>query len=207
MHHVLTWEDELSEADAVAKRAVPMLRSAGDQFGLALLDIQIAVSYLQAKDHAACAAACEAGLARLPEGELWARSYLTGLGGNARFMMGAEADGAAGLRTAIALNAELDDIVGIAYGTGMLGIMAAVCGRYERAAWLLGAAGSLWKHSGVRYAGHPFFEEQHRRAAAATEAALGAERYEIVSRRAASASVAEIVDLAVRDADGPPARA
>lgn len=201
MHQVLTWEDEVAEADAVAAKAVPMLRSAGDIFGLALLDIQIAMSHLQEKDPTACAAVCEAGLARLPEGELWTRSYLLGLAGAARFMMGAEEEGEARLRTAVALNDELGDIVGVAYGTGLLGVAAAVRQRFERAAWLLGASGSLWEHSGLRYAGHPFLEELHRQAAVATAAGLGEERYRLLSERAAAADVAEIVALAVRDGD------
>jgi predicted ATPase len=201
MHQVLTWEDEVAEADAVAAKAVPMLRSAGDIFGLALLDIQVAMSHLQEKDPTACAAVCEAGLARLPEGELWTRSYLLGLAGAARFMMGAEEEGEARLRTAVALNDELGDIVGVAYGTGLLGVAAAVRQRFERAAWLLGASGSLWEHSGLRYAGHPFLEELHRQAAVVTAAGLGEERYRLLSERAAAADVAEIVALAVRDGD------
>ena len=202
MHQVLTWEDELGEADAVASEALPALEAAGDAVGLALLRIHTALGHLQAKDPAACSATCQTGLAALPDGELWARGYLLGLGGVAQFMMGAQEPGTAAVRTALAMNHELGDALAVAYGTGMLGMMAAGQGRFERAAWLLGASGTMWEHSGLRYAGNPFLENLHRQAATATADGLGEERYRRLSGLAATATVNEIVALAVSDGDG-----
>jgi predicted ATPase len=201
MHQLLTWEDDLAQADTVADEALPMLEAAGDTLCLALLHTQVALSRMQAKDLPACVRACEEALSRLPDGELWARSYLFGLAGTAQVMLGQGELGTAKQRAALAMKHELGDIIGIAYGIGLNGMTAAAQGRYERAAWLLGAYGPTWEHSGIRYAGHPFLEEAHRMATAITAAGLGESRYRQLSARAAAADVAEIVRLAVNDDD------
>jgi len=202
MHQALTWEDDLAEADVVAAEALPELRTAGDTAGLAMIYIQIALGHLQAKDPKSCSAACQEGLSGLPEGELWARGYLLGLGGCAQFMMGVVEPGAEAVRLGLSLNHKLGDTIAVAYGIGMLGIMAAGQGRLERAAWLLGASGTLWEHSGLRYAGHPFLEEQHRQAASAVAGGLGHERYRRLTALASTADVGEIVELALSDGNG-----
>ena len=201
MHEVLTWEDDQAEAEAVAGKAFPVLEAEGDLLGLALLYIHAGLTHFQARDLPACVATCETGISRLPDGELWARGYLLGIEGAARFMLGHEEQGTTQLRTALAATHEFGDTIGIAYGTGLLGMIAAAQGRFERAAWLLGASGSLWEHSGMRYAGNPFLEDLHRQAAAATAAGLGHERYWRLSARASAADVSEIVKLAVSDGD------
>ena len=201
MHQLLSWEDNLAEAEAVGGRALPMLEAAGDELGLALLATQVALSHMQARDLPACVKACEEGMGRLPDGELWARSYLLGLAGCARFLLGQGERGTAAQRAALAMKYELGDIIGTAYGIGLNGMTSAAQGRYERAAWLLGAYGPVWEHSGIRYAGHPFLEEAHRQATAITAAGLGESRYRLLSARAAAADVDEIVTIAITDDD------
>jgi hypothetical protein len=197
LHQVLTWSDELAEAASLAGEAAPVLQAAGDAFILGVLDIQVAMGDLQARDPARCAATCSRGLARLPDGELLIRSYLLGLASVAQFLMGYREQGVAGVRAITAMKQDLGDVVGTAYAVGVLGIMASAQQQYERAAWLLGAVGSLFEYSGRWYAGNPLFEEMHRRSVAQAVSQLGKARWRLLSGRAAAAGMDEIVRLAI----------
>jgi non-specific serine/threonine protein kinase len=201
LHEVFTWNDELAEASAIAREQGPVLEAADDAFYLALLDIQTGLGHLQAKDPAGCIVTCERGLARLPEDELWAHSYLIGLGGAAEFLMGHQQRGASGMRAALMMKRELGDTVGAAYAVGLLGVMAVAQGQLVRAAWLLGSSGTLWEHTGHWYGGNPFLEGLHRLAAQAAASELGEERWRLLTGRAATASMDEIVALAISDED------
>jgi non-specific serine/threonine protein kinase len=199
LHQVFTWDDELAEASVIEREQGQVLEAAGDAFYLALLDIQTALGHLQANDPAGCTATCERGLARLPDDELWARSYLSGLSSAAQFLMGDLEPGVSGMRGALMMKRELGDTVGGAYAIGLLGMMAAAQGQLVRAAWLLGASGTLWEHTGHWYGGNPFLEELHRQSAQAAARELGEARWRLLTGRAATASMDEIVALAISD--------
>ena len=56
--------------------------------------------------------------------------------------------------------------MGGAFALEVLAWLAADAGRCERAAWLLGAAHSLWERAGTRLGNNAIMEEFHQRAVA-----------------------------------------
>jgi predicted ATPase len=189
LHRALTWDDNIAVASSIAAKATSLLEAADDILGLVQLDLQAVFVHLQARDLAGAAASAQRGLRRLPAGELWANGYLLGLYGIAVFLAGQRDQGEAAMREATGMKHELGDVVGVAYGIGVLGLMAAGRRRYERAAWLLGAVESLWERTGRRYTGSMFLEEWHHRATAAAAAALGEDRYKLLRDRGSGAGL------------------
>lgn len=203
LHRALTWSDDLASVSAIADTAHRLLEDAGDVLGLAQFDMQAIFAELQARDAGAAAEIADRGLRRLPVGELWGRGYLLMQKGICLFTSGEQDEGAALVRRAVTMKHELGDVVGIAYCVGVLGLMAADQQRYERAAWLLGAAETLWELAGRRYTGSPFLEEWHQRATASARRRLGEDRYEVLWDRGVSAGPNALALFAATDADDP----
>ncbi|HEX4287887.1 MAG TPA: response regulator transcription factor [Trebonia sp.] len=86
----------------------------------------------------------------------------------------------------------------------MLGWLAADDGRFERSAWLLGAAEARWATAGRRPGGNPGLEGHRARSASAAARALGPERYAQLRARGAGAPSEQIVALAVGGDDALP---
>ena len=203
LHRALTWCDDLGPVSEIEDTTIRLMEDEGDTLGLAMVAVQKGMAELQAKAPATAADACRQWLSRLPDGELWATSYLLGVYGIARFLAGKRADGAAALRRALTMKYELADAVGVAYGLGVLGLMAADQRRYERAAWLFGAAESLWGRAGRRYTGNVFLEEWQRRSVANARESLGDATFTRLWDRGATASPEAFVLFAVTDAGDP----
>jgi DNA-binding CsgD family transcriptional regulator len=90
---------------------------------------------------------------------------------------------------------ELGDVVGTAYAIEALAWLAARRGRYERTAWLIGAADQIWNRTGRRLSGVALMEESRQRTIKAARKALGERRY-----AAAYAHGSELdLDAVVRD--------
>jgi non-specific serine/threonine protein kinase len=206
LHRALTWGDELGLASSITETTVRLLTEAGDDLGLAQLAMQEIFADLRARDATAAASTAAAGLERLPPGELWARGYLLMQEGICRFVAGDQAGGAARVRRAVTMKHELGDVVGVAYCVGILGLMAADQGRYERAAWLLGAGEALWERAGRRYTGSPYLEEWHQRATTAALEDLGPDHYKEVWDRGVTAGPDALALVAVTDSDTPARR-
>jgi hypothetical protein len=103
------------------------------------------------------------------------------------------------------MKSELGDIAGIAYALETLGWLAARAGRFERCAWLLGAADPLWRHVGSRFGGTALMEKVHQQAREAAIGAIGGSLFGSVWQAVAALPVDEVVALAVADADQLPA--
>jgi non-specific serine/threonine protein kinase len=202
LHRALTWSDDLASVSAIEDATISLMEDEGDTFGLAHLAMHKCFAELQARDPVAAAETCLSGLRRLPEGELWATSYLLGQYGIARFLVGEQADGSAAVRRALTMKHELADAVGEAYGLGILGLMAADQRRYERAVRLFGAAETRWERAGRRYTGNVFLEAWHGKAVASARESLGDTSFERLWDRGTSASPKASVLFAVTDADG-----
>ena len=82
----------------------------------------------------------------------------------------------------------------------MLAWLAAGQQGYERAAWLLGAADSLWDRAGTRLGGNAIMEEFRQHAVRAAGGALGADRYAVLREDAGQRPLPEVVTVAVGDA-------
>ncbi len=201
LHWALTWSDDLAGVSVIAGMAYRLLEEAGDALGLAQLDMQAVFAELQARDAAAAAAAADRGLSRLPPGEMWGRGFLLMQKGICMFAAGEQEEGASLVRRAVTMKHELGDVVGIAYSVGVLGLMAADQKRYERAAWLLGAAEALWELAGRRYTGSPYLEDWHQRATASAREQLGEERYRALWDRGVCAGPDALALFAATDSD------
>ena len=100
---------------------------------------------------------------------------------------------------------EIGDSVGMGWCLETLAWVAAAKRQFGRTAWLLGAADPLWEKAGSRLSGNAIMEQFHQRAAAAAQAALGAQHYDALRRLGAANPLAEIVRLAATQGAEPPA--
>jgi predicted ATPase/DNA-binding CsgD family transcriptional regulator len=202
LHRAAAWTGDLKRAAQTAVFAVPALEEAGDVLGLVQVDIQSATACLPA-DPAACAEACQRGLRRLPPGELWAAGHLIALSGLGHFQEGNYETASDSARRALTMNHQLGDVLGSAYSLGVLALLAGAQGHHERAAWLAGAAASIWERAGFRYAGNPLLEDMHRTMARAALDALGMDRYARLRDAGATQPLKDAIALATRPLGEP----
>jgi non-specific serine/threonine protein kinase len=204
LHRTLTWGGNPAKAEETATAALSFLGRAADTFGLAQLDIQAAVMYLQAGRPDLVIERCAEGIARLPADEHWATGLLSAGLGLGHLLLGQLDEGIAAARAGLALEYELGDFGGTAYVLGTLAFLAAGQHRYERTASLIGGSGPLWERVGPWYTGAPAIVGLHRLAEQAATDALGEERYWQLRERAAAAPLERIIELALADADRLP---
>jgi predicted ATPase len=187
---------EAAEAGVEARRR---LLACGDRPGELMLMAQLGHLHQLAGNPLESVATCEEGLAMLgsDSGEQWIQSYLLAVEALALFQLpGREADCETAVRKALRGKQELGDIIGMAYGLGVLGWLSAKTGSPERTAWTIGAADPLWEQGGVRFSGTAIMEEFHRQAAKAAVEALGAERYAAAHAAGVSYMKDQLNDLA-----------
>ena len=201
LHRTLTWGSHPAEAEEMATAALSFLSSAGDPFGLAQLDIQAAVMLLAAGQPDLVIERCAEGMARLPADEHWATGLLSAGQGLGHLLRGELDAGTVAAHRGLTLEYELGDLGGTAYVLGTLAFLAAGQRRYERTAWLIGGSAPLWERVGPWYTGAPAIVSLHRRAEQTAQDSLGEERYWELRERAAAAPLAEIIRLALADAD------
>jgi hypothetical protein len=77
--------------------------------------------------------------------------------------------------------------------------IAAGEGRYERTAWLFGAAAPLWERTGRWYTGSPGYEALHQVAERVARAGLGDDRFWRLRAAGAAAPLDEAVARALSD--------
>jgi non-specific serine/threonine protein kinase len=186
------------------------LREAGDRFDLLYLDAQMAQLHAFAGEPELALERCELGLRRTAgSGEVWQTSYLHQMAGFALLQQDRNEEGAEALCKALTMKAELDDFVGVAMCLEMIGWQAARLHRYDRAAWLLGAAAAQFERPGDQTIDdYPFMLERHRQAETAACDALGADRYAERYRAGYEHPLQQLLPLVTGDADKlPPAEA
>jgi predicted ATPase/DNA-binding CsgD family transcriptional regulator len=196
LHRVVSWTGDLAAATATASLAIPVIEQAGDTLGLAQIDIWSGLAHLAA-DPQACADISACGLRRLPPGELWATSYLLGQVAIARFILGDYEAATESMSKALAMKVQLGDAVGTGHGLRLLGFLAGVQQRYERAAVLLGAATRLWEQAGYHYAGILPLEDLHRKTVQAAIDSLGEVTYARLRDAGAGQSLDQVIALAL----------
>ena len=136
--------------------------------------------------------------------EWWASAWAYVISGMALYWQPSrDAETARVLNKSLLLKHELGDMVGMAYCLEIHGWLAARVGRHVRAAWLLGAADPLWKRAGGRLGGTAALEQVHSKSTAACCAALGQRRLDSLFTRGANAPLADMVALAIADAEAP----
>jgi predicted ATPase/DNA-binding CsgD family transcriptional regulator len=204
----LTFAGRLQEALAAGAEAERRLEEVGDQGGFLQLAAQMGHLHQLRGEVDLAIEWCTRGLDQLGEypTEEWIQSYLHLVIGFALFQIpGSEDECAAAVGRALRSKHALGDQVGTAYALETLGWLAADAGRYERTAWLLGAAKTLWDRAGSRLSNQASMEEYHQRAAKMAADGVGSRRYAAIVNRAGLCPLDEIVLLATSDSDDVPA--
>jgi predicted ATPase/DNA-binding CsgD family transcriptional regulator len=203
LHLALGASGDVAAAARAGAIAAERMTELDDDIGLLCLDAQMSQMYAVAGQVDLALSRSAAGLARAAEagGELWSASYMHYTSGLALFQREDFAQSAAAEYRALVLKSELGDIMGIAHCLEVLAWLAARQQRYDRSAWLLGAASELWRRTGRRVSGNPVLEEFHQLAAGAARTALGSDRYAIRHERGAGYPLDELITAAANDAD------
>jgi non-specific serine/threonine protein kinase len=183
-----------AEAGAEARR---LLTALGDTHGLITLDLQHAHLALLNADFEAALGHVNRGL-RLIGGsrERCLRASLYLFASLTLYLAGRDIESTWAATRALEAKHEARDTLGTAFALEVLGWLAAGCGREQRAAWLLGAAGPLWEQAGGRFAGAPAFARLHDEAAARSADVLGAGRFAEFAAQGAGYPLGAVVSLA-----------
>ena len=187
------------------RRHARALTAAGADAARRCLDVQLGQAHQLSGNFTAAAAAGERALAGLGPGERWLHGYVAITSALALYRQpGRRPECADAAGEALRAMQDLGDPVGEAYALDVLGWLAADDGRFERSAWLLGAAQARWELAGGRLGGNPVLEGHRARSAAAAARVLGAERYAELRARGAGTPIEQIVALAVAGDDALP---
>ncbi|HWG02776.1 MAG TPA: LuxR C-terminal-related transcriptional regulator [Trebonia sp.] len=194
------WHAEATAAGAEAER---QLAEVGDQAGLLFLDTQMAHLHQLAGRPDLAIARCEQGLDRFGASrERWLHGYLYTVASLAYFQQpGKENRCVDAAIKGLRAKHELGDNLGIAYAFEVLAWVAAGADRFERTAWLTGAADPLWHRTGKRLSGTEIMEEFHQRAVKAASDALGEKRFAALRAQGAAQPLDQVVAAAIGDAD------
>jgi non-specific serine/threonine protein kinase len=199
------------EALEAAQQAQGRLEALGADHALLTLDMHFALTYVLAGDFDAALEHSEHLLRRLGPGERWLRGNAHALSALAYYPQpGRQEKCAEAARAALRAAREIGNLVGAAYSLEVLAWQAADTERYQRAAWLLGAAQGLWERAGGRLSGSAVLEGYHQRSATSVATALGSACYAELHAAGAGRPLAQLADLAIADTDrlpGPAARA
>ena len=202
LHFALTTAGCHQEALEAAKQARWRLEALGAEHALRTLDMQLALTYVHARNFDAALEHAQRLLRGLGPGERWLRGNAHALSALAYYPQpGRQAECESAVNAALRATQEISNLVGEAYSLEVLAWLAADAGRCQRAAWLLGAAQSLWERTGGRLSGSVVLEGYHQRSAAMAEATLGPAKYAELHTAGAAKPIAQIVTLAIGGAD------
>jgi len=206
----LAMSGQLEEAAQAGARARRLLTPLTDRVGLILLEAHLGNVAALAGDSEQAIGCYHRGLDLLGgngmahAGEGLLHGSLQVMAGFALFRRpGSETECARTLQLALVAKHELGERSGTAYVLEILGWLAARTGHHRRAAWLLGAADSLWKGLGTRFSGTDSLAGKHARVLADGRAALGPERFDSLFACGAGAPLDDMVAFAIADANEP----
>jgi hypothetical protein len=200
----LTFAEYYEEAAAAGTEAYRLLRHLDDSGGGLRLQTELAALETLAGSPQQAVARCENALGKVPAPAGWIRGRLHAALAFARFQQpgrrpGREAECGVSARGALRVYQEFGDRTGIAFMLELLGWLAARLERHTRAAWLLGAAGTLWEAAGCRLSNVPTMEELHANAVAAARGVLGEQRFEGIQAMGADSPLTEVIAFAAGD--------
>jgi predicted ATPase/DNA-binding CsgD family transcriptional regulator len=198
----LTTSGRYPEALEVAQQARWRLEALGAEHALRTLEMQLALTYVHARNFDAAIQQCQRLLRGLGPGERWLRGTTHALSALAYYQQpGRQAECAAAAIAALQATHEIGYLVGEAYSLEVLAWLAADAGRCQRAAWLLGAAQALWDRTGGRLSGSTVLDGYHQHAAVAAVGTLGKARFTELHAAGAARPLAQVAALAVAGAD------
>ena len=205
LHFALTTTGRYPEALDAAQQARRRLEALGAVHALRALDMQLALTYVHARNFDAAIEHCERVLRGLGPGERWLRGNAHALAALAHYQQpGRQEECASAARAGLRAMLEIGNLIGEAYSLEVLAWLAADAGRCQRAAWLLGAAQALWDPTGGRLSGSAVLIGYHDRSAAIAANALGTARYAELHAAGATMPLSQIAALALADTDPLP---
>jgi non-specific serine/threonine protein kinase len=193
-----SWRGNPAEALAPLEQAVTAARTAGDRplESSALLVLGLCRGFGGDRDGAVAALQACVDLTG-PAGELHVRSYALAALGMLALLRG-DADAASGLeREALVMKADLGDRSATAFVLEVLAWAAAAQRRRERAATLLGAADTLWRHLGVDPDAVPYLSANRLRSEESAGIDRGDAAFRQAFRRGAGLSDEQVLALAL----------
>lgn len=202
LQFALTTTGRQPEALQAARQARWRLEALGAAHALRALEMQLALTYVHARDFDAAIEHCQRLLSGLGSGERWLRGNAHVLSALACYQQpGRRDECAAAAGVALRETLEIGNLIGEAYSLEVFAWLAADAGRCQRAAWLLGAAEALWQRAGGRLSGSAMLKSYHERSAAAAEATLGSARYAELRAAGAARPLAQVAALALTGTD------
>jgi non-specific serine/threonine protein kinase len=207
LQFALTTAGRYQEALEAAKQARWRLEALGADHALRTLDMQLALTHVHLRNFDGAIEHAERLLRGLSPGERWLRGNGHVLAALAHYQQpGRQLECENAVVAAVRETQEIGNLVGEAYSLEVLAWLAADAGRCQRAAWLLGAAQTLWERlGGGRLSGSAVLEAYHQRCASLAASALGADKYAELYATGAARPVEQIAALAITGADVLPA--
>lgn len=206
LQFALTTAGRHGEAFEAAEQARRRLEALGAARALRVLDLQLALTHVHAGNFDAAFEHCQRLLRGLGPGERWLRGNAHVLSALACYQQAGQRDACASAAgAALRSTLEIGNPIGEAYALEVFAWLAADAGRYQRAAWLLGAAQALWERAGGTLSGSAVLASHHDRSAATAAGALGTARFAELHAAGATRALAQIAALALGGADVLPA--
>ena len=202
LQFALTTTGRYPEALEAAKQARWRLEALGAEHALRTLDMQLALTYVHARNFEAALDHAQRALRGLGPGERWLRGNAHVLSALAYYQQPGHRDEcASAVGAGLRETHEIGYLVGEAYSLEVLAWLAADAGRCQRAAWLLGSAQALWERTGGRLSGSVVLEGYHKRSVTTAVNTLGTTRYAELHAAGATRPLTQIAVLAIAGAD------
>jgi predicted ATPase/DNA-binding CsgD family transcriptional regulator len=202
LQFALTTAGRYREALEVANQARWRLESLGAEHALRTLDLQVGFTHVHARNPDAALEHAQRLLRGLAPGERWLRGNGHAVYALAYYQQpGRQLECENAANAAVRASQEIGNLVVEGYALEVLAWLATDAGRCQRAAWLLGAAQSLWDRTGGRLSGSTVLEGYHRRSAALAASTLGPAKYTELHAAGAARPIAEIAALATAGVD------
>jgi non-specific serine/threonine protein kinase len=202
LHFALTTMGRYPEALEAAKQARWRLEALSAEHALRTLDMQLALTYVHARNFDAAIEHTQRLLRGLSPSERWLRGNAHALAALAYYQQpGRRDECVTAASAALRATQDIGYLVGEAYSLEVFAWLAADAGRCQRTAWLLGAAQALWERTGGRLSGSTVLNGYHLRSAATAESALGTARYAELHAAGASRPLQQIAALAIAGTD------
>jgi non-specific serine/threonine protein kinase len=191
---------EVERGLALYEDALARLRKLEDRPGVVILLFELGFFYILAGDVDRGIVACDESLQMNgANAERWCRGYAQ-YSKSIGFWVRSEYRKSAQLTSAsLRMKNELGDIQGIAHCMEVLAWVAAKEGRYERTAWLLGAAHVLWQQIGSPLFGMEILRDYHDAAEQRARQALGQDRYAEIFQTGTTLTLDQAVHRAIEE--------
>ncbi|WP_406135920.1 ATP-binding protein [Streptomyces sp. NBC_01089] len=176
-----------------------------DRLSLVVFHYQKGYMHAVLRDSAAAVEECEKALLLLGDesGECIIKGQILVIEAMAAWGRGEPAECVALARSGLQRSREVHEMFGAANSLELLAWGAAELASPSRAAWLLGAAGALWRKVGSPMMGAAVYLDDHARVESAVRAELGEEEFARLFAQGAELPLDRAVELALIDADTP----